>query len=1013
MPRVNFSEWSIQHRVLVAFFTLLILIAGVRAYFSLGQNEDPPFTFKTMVVKAYLPGATMEETLDQLTDRIEKKLQETPFLDYLKSYTLPGQTTIFICLLSRTDKADVPETWYQVRKKIGDIRHELPAETVGPFFNDEFGDTYSIIYAFTADGFTHRQLKDAVENIRNDLLHVQDVSKIATIGAQSEKYYVEFSPHKLATLGIPREALLAALQRQNALVPSGVVDTGRERVSVETTGRFSSAEDIEAVTIYVGERKIRLGDIAVVTRGYADPPEPRFRYNGRDAVGLGIAMRNGGNVLEMERNISRAMERLREALPAGIEGHLVANQPIVVRGAVREFTKSLFEAVVIVLMLGFIILGLRAGAVVACSIPVVLASVFLGMEILGIDLQRVSLGALIISLGLLMDDAIITVESMLSKAEEGWPLEKAATFSFTSTAIPMVTGTLITIFGFIPVGLARSTSGEYCFSLFVIIALALLSSWFVAVLVAPTVGLTVLRRYTPRKSRLFTAVSAFFHRFVLLALRHPKTTVALTIALFALSLAALPLVPRQFFPPSDRPELLVDMTLRQGVSIYETDAVSKRLDALLARDPGVDHWSSYVGQGAVRFYLPLDQQLPNDFFAQTVVVTKGGAVRDEVRARLEHALENDFPELYGRVNTLEMGPPVGWPVSYRVSGPEIGIIKRVSRELAQLMAASPKLRCVSFNWGEPSRKLRIQMRQDEARRLGLSSSAVAQLVYSTVSGITATQIRDDIYLVDVVLRADEASRTSLENLRSLDVPVTGGRSVPLSAVAEVDYVQDAPLIWRRDRLPTVTVQADVAHGIMAETAVSSLKAEVDALRARLPEGYAITDGGTVEESAKSEGAVAETLPIMFILILCVLMIQLQSFKDLFLVLLVVPLGLIGVVAALMTAQAPLGYIALLGIMALMGMIVRNSVILVHQIGIEKAQGRSDWEAVAAAAEIRVRPIILTAITTIMGMVPIAPTGFWGPMAYAVMGGLAVATVLTLIFLPACYALCYRIRAPRP
>lgn len=996
----------------MVFCMMLVAVAGVRAYFHLGQNEDPAFTVKTMVVRAYLPGATMEETLLQLTERLEKKLQETPHLDTLESYTLPGQTTIFVGLRESTDKKIVPDCWYQVRKKAGDIRHELPAETLGPYFDDEFGETYGIIYAFTAArGFSHRELKDLVEELRGELLRVQDVAKITTIGAQDERFYVTFQPKRLASLGISREALLLAIRQQNALTPAGIVDTGKEQIALESTGRFLSESDLADVLLHAGGRSIRLGDIAEIRRTTADPPQPIFRYNGRDAVGLGLSMQEGGDVLQLEKNMAAAMKRLEAELPVGIEVHLVSNQPRVVREAVAEFLEALFEAVAIVLAISFISLGLRAGTVVAFSIPFVLAFVFLGMELCGIDLQRVSLGALIISLGLLVDDAMITVESMVSRLEAGWPRARAATFAYTSTAFPMLTGTLVTIFGFIPIGLSRSMAGEYTFSLFAVVGMALLVSWFVAVLFAPVIGMKMLKenpgQHEPRPSR----PARIFHRMLRLAMRRPRTTVTATLLLFAAAILALPLVPEQFFPSSDRPELLVDMTLRHGVSIRATDEVSKRMDALLKDDPDIAHWSSYVGRGAIRFYLPLDEKLPNDFFAQTVIVTRGNEARERVRKRLQHALDHDFPELLGRISSLELGPPVGWPVQYRIAGRDADLVQHYGRRLAAIMAANADLHTINGNWGAKARKLRLRIRQDEARRLGLSSAGIAQALYSTVSGVTATAVRDNIYLIDVVLRADEESRTSIENLKALDLPLPGGKSVALAAVADIDFVQDYPLVWRRDRLPTLTVQADVRKGVMPATVVRALQRDVQALQEELPPGYRIATGGAVEESEKAQASILATMPVMAILMLFVLMVQLGNFRHLVLVICVAPLGLIGVVLGLLVTRQPLGFVALLGVVAMIGMIIRNSVILVHQIDREKQAGKSDWDALEAAATVRFRPIMLTAVAAILGMAPIAPTVFWGPMANAIMGGLAVATALTLLFLPACYVLWYGLQAP--
>lgn len=1013
MKGVNLSEWAIRHRPLMLYFMVMGLLAGVGAYLSLGRSEDPAFTIKTMVVEARWPGATGDETLRQITERMEKKLQEIPFLDNLRSYTVPGRSTLFVTLRGDAPKSAVAELWYQVRKKIGDIRQTLPAGTQGPFFNDEFGDTFGIVYGFTADGFTHRELRDYVEDARSRLLRVKDVAKIEVIGAQDERIYIEFSTHRLAQLGLDRQTLLRALATQNAVNPAGVVETPDSRIEIEVSGKFSSEEDLRRINFAVGERMLRLADIARIRHGYADPPQPRFRVNGQDAIGLAISMQNGGDILALGPDVQAAIREITADLPIGIEPHLVANQPKVVHDAVDDFMEALWEAVGIVLGISFISLGLRAGAVVALSIPLVLAIVFVVMDAFGIDLQRVSLGALIISLGLLVDDAMITVESMVTKLERGWDVTRAATFAYTSTAFPMLTGTLVTMIGFIPIGFAKSSAGEYTFSLFAVVSIALFISWFVAVLFSPVIGAGLLRHAHPRRPEGGGRLLQSFRRLLLATMRRAKTTVAATVALFGLSILLVPLVPHQFFPSSDRPELIVDLKLAQDASVYASDRVSKRLDAMLAKDPDIDHWSAYVGRGTVRFYLPLDLQLENEFFAETVVVTRNAEARERVHRRLEAALTIDFPDVVARVFPLELGPPVGWPVQYRVSGPDPTHVREIANQVARTMGSSADLKKINFNWMEPIRKLRIEIDQDKARALGLTSQAVAEAVNMVVSGATATQLRDDIYLIDVVARAEDPERTSVETLRSLSIPLPNGRSAPLDELASIDYRQDLPLVWRRDRLPTLTVAADVRAGVMPAGAVDGLKAPMAALAKSLPPGYRIQLGGAVEESAKSQASVVAVFPIMLVLMITVLMIQLQKFSHLFLVISVAPLGLIGIVLALLALQQPMGFVALLGVVALIGMIVRNSVILVHQIDVELAAGRSRWDAVVEAAILRFRPIMLTAVAAILGMLPIAPTVFWGPMADAIMGGLLVATLLTLIFLPSLYVACLRIHEDEP
>ncbi len=1009
MKGINLSEWAIRHKSLVIYIMLMSVVAGFYAYRHLGRNEDPEFTVKTMVVQTLWPGATEEETMEQVTDRIEKKLQETPNYYYLKSYTNPGRSTIFVYILESTPKNEVPDIWYQVRKKVGDIKQTFPQGVVGPFFNDEFGDTYGIIYGFTADGFSHRELRDYVEKARSRMLQVKDVSKAEIMGAQDERIYIEFSTHRLAELGMDRMALVQALASQNAVVPSGVIQTKNEIMLMDVSGRFESEKDLRQVNFVIGGRMLRLSDIATIKRGYADPPQPMFRVNGKDAIGLALSMRTGGDILALEKNLDKAIEEIKAELPVGMNVVLVSNQPKVVEKSVDEFMEALWEAIAIVLVISFISLGLRAGMVVATSIPLVLAIVFITMQAFGIDLQRISLGALIIALGLLVDDAMITIESMVSKLEEGWDTVRAAKFAYASTAYPRLTGTLVIALGFVPVGFAKSSAGEYTFTLFAVVVIAVLTSWVVAAFFTPLIGTMLLSQKRKGKHEGGGRIITLYRRLLLFTMRHSRLTLAVTILVFGVSLLLARYVSSQFFPSSDRPELVVDLSLRQDASIYATDKASQKLDEVLRDDADIDHWSFYIGRGAIRFYLPLDVQLQNDFFAETVIVTKSLEARDRVKKRLEDALRQKFPEAVARVFPLELGPPVGWPVKYRISGDDPNRVREIADKLARILGSSPDLTNVNFDWMEPIRKLRIRVNQDEARQLGLSSAAIALAINAVVSGITATQVRDDIYLIDVVVRAQEDERMSLETIRTLKIPLPNGRSVPLTELASIDSGQDFPLIWRRDRLPTLTVQAEPGDGVLPATAVEHLKNKIDALRKQLPLSYKIAEGGSVEESAKGQLSVMAVFPVVLVLMLTVLMIQMQSFNRLFLVCSVAPLGVIGVVLALLVTQKPMGFVAMLGCVALIGMIVRNSVILIHQIEVEKEEGRSDWEAVVRASEVRFRPIILTAQAMILGMAPIAPTVFWGPMAFAIMGGLAVATMLTLIFLPSLYITWFRIR----
>jgi multidrug efflux pump len=906
-------------------------------------------------------------------------------------------------LTGGTGPKAVKDTWYQVRKKVADMRHTLPQGIVGPGFNDEFGDTYGIIYGFTGDGFTHRELRDYVEAVRSKLLRVPDVTKVSVLGAQDERIFVEFDMRTLAGLGFDPSALVAALAAQNVVRPTGVIQTGDESISLRVSGAFSSEADLLAVNFSIGDRKLRLGDVAQVRRGLADPPQPLFRVNGQDAIGLGIVMRDGGDILALGKNIHQAMQGIIADLPIGIEAVRVADQPQTVDAAINDFTTSLWQAIVIILVVSFLSLGVRAGTVVALAIPLVLTTVFAIMHILDIDLQRISLGALIIALALLVDDAMTTVDAMSRRLAIGEAKEAAATYAYRTLAFAMLTGTLVTIAGFVPVGFAASSAGEYTFDIFAVVGITLLVSWFVAVVFAPLLGVLLL---VPPKTRTDEAnpgpLLRAYRGLLNGAIRVRWLTIAVTAAAFVVSLWAMGLVPRQFFPASDRTDLLVDISLPQNASIHATTREADKLDAVLGTDPDVDHWSTYVGWGAVRFYLPLSVQLPNPFFTQAVVVAKNVAARERLQTKLDDFLKEEVPQAVTRVAPLELGPPVGWPIQYRVLGDDPERLREIALELGQIVADHPAARDLNFDWMVPGRQVRIRIDQDQVRRLGLSSAAVAAVLNTHITGTTVTQVRDDIYLTNVVARALEGQRLSFGALRTLDVPLPDGRTVPLDQLATFENGQEYPMIWRRNRVPTLTVQADLAHGVLPDSVVADLAPAVEALRARLPAGYRIEEGGSVEESADSQASVMAVVPVMLLIMVSLLMFQLRSFPLLVIVLSVVPLGLIGVVGALLLAGQPLGFVAILGVLALIGMIAKNSVILISQIEQERQTGKPLQAAVVDASASRLRPIMLTAMSTVLGLIPIAPTVFWGPMAFAIMGGLLVASLLTLVFLPTLY-----------
>ena len=1007
--KFNLSEWALKHQSFVWYLMFVAVVAGIFSYINLGRAEDPSFAIKTMVIQTRWPGATVDETRLQITDRIEKKLEELDSLDYVQSYTRPGESTVFVFLKDTTKADAIPNIWYEVRKKIGDIRGDFPQGIQGPGFDDEFGDVYGTIFAFTGDGFTMRQLRDYVEQVRTGIRDVPNRGKVMTIGEQEETFYLDFSTRKLAALGLDQQQILESLQAQNAVTPAGVIEAGPERMSVRTSGQFHSVEDLAAVNLRVNDRFYRLADIADITRGYVYPAAPMFHYNGKPAIGLAIAMIDGGNIQEFGKQLQERIDELTAQLPVGVGVHMVSDQAQVVEEAVSGFTSALFEAVVIVLAVSFISLGLRAGLVVAISIPLVLALVFVFMEFTGIAMQRVSLGALIIALGLLVDDAMITVEMMITRLELGETKEQAATFAYHSTAFPMLTGTLVTVAGFVPIGLNNSSAGEYTFTLFAVIAVAMLVSWVVAVLFAPVLGVHILSAKVKPKSEEPGRLARVFNTALLWCMRNRWWTIGATVLMFVLSVFGMGLVQNQFFPASDRPEILVDLNLPQNASIEETLKVTQRFEESLKGDPDIVRWSSYIGEGAIRFYLPLDQQLQNPFYAQLVIVSTGLESRDVLVERLNKRLREEFVGIGSFVHTLELGPPVGQPLQYRVSGKDIDLVRKYSIDLATVLDANPNVGETIFNWNEPGKVLRIDIAQDKARQFGLSSEDVAHVMNSIVSGAAVSQVKDNIYLINIVGRANSSERGTPETLLNLQISTPSGTSIPLLAFATVRYELEQPLVWSRDRIPTLTLKASVRGSMQPTDLVAQLKPDVDKFADSLPQGYTLQTGGTVEQSAKAQGPIAQVVPLMLFLMATFLMIQLQSVQKMFLVVSVAPLGLIGVVLALVPTGTPMGFVAILVILALVGIIVRNSVILVTQIDQYERDGYDPWHAVMQATQHRRRPILLTAAAASLGMIPIARDVFWGPMAYAMIGGILSATLLTLLFLPALYVASYKIK----
>jgi multidrug efflux pump len=1028
----NLSEWALEHPSMVLYLIIVLMVGGVLAFLKLGRAEDPDFTFKVMVVRTQWPGATAAEVEQELTERIEKKLQETPYLDIIKSASRAGESLVFIQVKDYTPKAEVPESWRQVRKKLDDIRHQMPAGVQGPFPNDEFGDVYVNIYALTGDGYSPGELRRAATRMARELRLLPDIKKVDLIGVQDEKIYVEVAPARLASLGLTPVQVADALARQNAVVPAGFVETPTDRIRLRVTGAFDSVEQVRNADLVAGGRHLRLGDIAEVKRGTAEPANPRMRFMGKDAVGVAVVMARGGDVIKLGRDLRAEIERLAGDLPLGMEVARVADQPNIVQVSLKLFLQSLAEALLIVLAVSFLSLGFRTGLVVALSIPLVLALTFLLMRVFGIDLHRISLGALIIALGLLVDDAIIAAEMMVVKIEQGWEKFKAATFAYTSTAFPMLTGTLITAAGFTPVGFAKSGAGEYAFAIFAVTTIALLVSWIVAVVFTPYIGYKLLDEKALRKygeehhGDIYD--TPFYNRFralVVWCLRHRWRTIAITVVAFVLGMIAFNTgVQKQFFPPSNRPELLVELWLPHGSSLKATEAEVKRVEALLAgadvQDKIVNH-ASYIGNGAPRFYLPLDQQLFNDNFGQLVVVTKGFDEREAVKAYLNAAFaapDGSWSHLRPRVLRLENGPPVGYPVVFRVSGENVETLRGLAGEVAAVMRANPNTLNVHLDWNEKAKAVRVKIDQDRARQLGVTSQDVAQALQAHQVGATLTQFREGDQLIDIVWRApggdqgNAGDRGKLDRLADLPVPA-GGRWVPLAQVARLEPVLEDSVIWRRDRLPTIQVRADLANDKVTGPTVSlQVEAQLAELRARLPAGYRVEVGGTIEESVRNEGALKAVMPLMIVGVITLLMIQLQSLRLTTMALLTAPLGLIGVALALMAFGKPFGFVANLGIIALLGMILRNSVILLDQIGQDEQAGIHRWDAIVGAAVRRFRPIMLTAAAAVLAMIPLSRQIFWGPMAVAIMGGLIIATVLTLLFLPALYAAWYRVEEPR-
>ncbi|MGO0632368.1 efflux RND transporter permease subunit [Pseudomonas sp. SAR267] len=1016
----NLSAWALRNRQIVLFLMILLAAIGAMSYTKLGQSEDPPFTFKAMVIRTLWPGATAEEVSRQVTERIEKKLMETGEYERIVSFSRPGESQVTFMARDSLHSKDIPELWYQIRKKVADIRHTLPPEIQGPFFNDEFGTTFGNIYALTGAGFDYAVLKDYADRIQIQLQRVRDVGKVELIGLQDEKVWIELSNLKLATLGVPLEAVQQALREQNAVSTAGFFETSSERLQLRVSGHFDSVDHIRQFPIRVGDRTFRIGDVADVHRGFNDPPAPRMRFMGEDAIGLAVSMKDGGDILVLGKALEDEFERLARNLPAGMELRKVSDQPAAVKAGVGEFVQVLVEALVIVLLVSFFSLGLRTGLVVALAIPLVLAMTFASMHYFGIGLHKISLGALVLALGLLVDDAIIAVEMMAIKMEQGYDRLKAASYAWTSTAFPMLTGTLITAAGFLPIATAASSTGEYTRSIFQVVTIALLTSWVAAVVFVPYLG----ERLLPDLAKLHAARhgngahaqdpygTPFYQRVrrvVEWCVRRRKTVILLTVAAFVGSIVLFRFVPQQFFPASGRPELMVDLKLAEGASLANTAERVKQLEALLKQQDGIDNYVAYVGTGSPRFYLPLDQQLPAASFAQFVVLARSMEDRERLRSWLIGTVDQQFPDLRARVTRLENGPPVGYPVQFRVTGEHIEKARALAREVADKVRENPHVVNVHLDWEEPSKAVFLEIDQDRARALGVSTAQLSSFLQSSLTGTTVSQYREDNELIEILLRGTQQERGELGSLGSLALPTSNGQSVALSQVATLEYGFEEGIIWHRNRLPTVTVRADIYDKEQPATLVKQILPTLQEIRAKLPDGYLLEVGGTVEDSERGQKSVNAGMPLFIVVVLSLLMIQLRSFSRTVMVFLTAPLGLIGVTLFLLVFRQPFGFVAMLGTIALAGMIMRNSVILVDQIEQDIASGLDRWQAIIEATVRRFRPIVLTALAAVLAMIPLSRSVFYGPMAVAIMGGLIVATALTLLFLPALYAAWFRVK----
>lgn len=1025
MRKINLSRWALENQPLVRYLLAVFIFAGVAAFFSLGQEEDPPFVFRGMVVRAYWPGATAMQMGQQVADPIEKVIQEIPYAYKIRSYSKPGETVIFLQLDDSAPPKQVADIWYTTRKRVSDMAGTLPRGVVGPFFNDEFGDTFGVLLAFSADGFKYAELKDFVTQVRQEMLKVPDVAKVQLFGVQPEKVFIDVSHYKIAQLGISAQDIFNQINSQNAVTSQGVLSLEDQKVWSRVQGQFESIDDLANMPIRAGRNTLLLKDIAHVHRGYLDPPVSKMRFNGKEVIGLGISMVNGGDIIRLGQELEKVERRILAELPVGIELQRVADQPKSVSTSVNEFVKVLIEAIVIVLAVSFLSLGLhskpfridtRPGLVVALTIPLVLALTFLAMSFFNINLHKISLGALIIALGLLVDDAIIAVEMMVRKLEEGYSRFDAAIFAYDSTAIPMLTGTLITAAGFLPIALAQSAAGEYTYSIFAVTAIALVLSWFVAVIFVPYIGYWLLKKPKDGAGHAEVFDTPFYQRFrrwIEVCVNHRWITIAVTVIAFIGGGYSFKFIEQQFFPDSNRLEIMVNLWLPEGTAFEETEKQAIRLEQWLADQPEVQGYASFVGDGAPRFYLSLDQKFVQSNLAELIVIPKTFEDREILRGKLKEHLESSFPDIRPRITLLPNGPPVTYPVQFVVQGPDPRVVRVVADKVKEAVASSEYTRGTHDNWNENIKVMKVEVDQARARALGVSSQSIAESSHVILSGATIGQYRENNRLIDIVFRNPESERDTLAELMNANVPTASGAYVPLSQVGKVTMSFEPGVIWREGGEFGITVKADVVSGIQGTTVALAMNKALDPLRAELPLGVSVNLDGLAADSGKAQESIMANVPLMLFIVLTLLMLQLKSFGRTLLVYFTGPLGIIGAALALIITARPFGFVAQLGVIALFGMIIRNSVILVDQIEQDRAAGVDPYEAIIGSTIRRSRPILLTAAAAVLAMIPLMRSQFWGPMAVAIMGGLIVATLLTLFFLPALYAAAYRIRKPRP